>query len=150
MITMGTVVTPWGRLAIEVREFGLRAVHFDGPDGPALGGPWAEAFTAYLAKQPFPLDLPVDLSGVPAFSRRVLEACRQIPFGAVTTYAELAKELGCPRGARAVGQALARNPVPLVIPCHRVVGASGQLTGFAGGLDWKRNLLLHEKSRNAE
>lgn len=140
----GTVVTPWGRLFVEVSERGLQRVSFDGPEAPPLTGPWAEAFAGYLAGQPFPADLPVDLTGVPAFMQRVLAACRQIPFGATMSYGALAVAVGSPKAARAVGQAMARNPIPLVIPCHRVLGADGRLTGFRGGKDWKRALLAHE------
>ena len=123
---------------------GLRRVIFDGPEGAALSGPWADAFISYLRGQPFPPALPVDLDGLPPFTRRVLEACRTIPFGETRSYRELAAMAGNPRAAQAVGQALARNPTPVVIPCHRVIGADGQLAGFTGGLTWKRALLAHE------
>ena len=140
----GTVETPWGRLFVIVGERGLQRVQFDAPDGPALAGAWAEAFAAYLAQQPFPPDLPVDLTGLPPFAARVLAACREIPCGHTMTYGALAAAVGAPGAARAVGQVMARNPVPLVIPCHRVLGAGGRLTGFSGGLAWKRALLAHE------
>jgi methylated-DNA-[protein]-cysteine S-methyltransferase len=138
------IETPWGRVGVTVGNAGLQRVVFNAPPAPALTGVWADTLAAYLAGQPIPPHLPVDLSGMPPFTRRVLEACRAIPFGATASYAELAARLGCPRAARAVGQALARNPVPIVIPCHRVIGASGKLTGFLGGLTWKRQLLAHE------
>lgn len=88
-----------------------------------------------------------DLSGRTEFQKRVLAACRRIPAGRVVTYGELARRAGRPRAARAVGQAMASNPVPLVIPCHRVVAADGTMCGFsaAGGLDLKRRLLAHER-----
>ncbi|HEY3376755.1 MAG TPA: methylated-DNA--[protein]-cysteine S-methyltransferase [Armatimonadota bacterium] len=144
MVSGGIVETPWGRLGIVLSAWGLQRVTFHAPPGARLSGPWADAFAAYLAGQPFSPSLPVDLTALPPFTQRVLCACRDVPFGAAASYAELAQVLGCPRGARAVGQALARNPVPVVIPCHRVLGAHGQLTGFLGGLDWKRHLLTHE------
>ena len=140
----GTITSPWGRLGIEVGTAGLRRVCFDAPVGPALSGCWVEAFAAYVAGEPFARALPVDLTSAPPFTRRVLEACREIPFGDTISYAELAARLDCPRAARAVGQALARNPAPIVIPCHRVVGAHGRLTGFLGGLSRKQQLLRHE------
>jgi len=140
----GTIASPWGRLGIEIGAAGLRRVLFDVPPASALSGVWAEAFHAYIAGQPFPSALPVDLTSAPPFTRRVLEACREIPFGDTNSYAELAVRLGCPRAARAVGQALARNPAPIIIPCHRVVGTNGQLTGFLGGLSRKQQLLRHE------
>jgi len=140
----GTVVTPWGRLLASVGERGLMSVAFDGPEAPTLTGPWADAFAGYLHGQPFPADLAIDLSGLPPFSQRVLAACREIRFGETRTYSELAAAVGSPGAARAVGGALARNPVPVVIPCHRVLGSDGRLTGFLGGLAWKRALLAHE------
>ncbi len=85
---------------------------------------------------------PPDLSGTP-FERQVYAALLEIPFGQIETYGTLAKRLGRPGGARAVGNALAKNPLPIVIPCHRVV-ATGNIGGFTGGLDVKRALLAHE------
>ena len=89
----------------------------------------------------------VDLRGCSEFQRRVLAACRRIPAGSCLTYGELARRAGRPGAARAVGRALATNPAPLIIPCHRVIASSGGLCGFsaAGGLDLKRRLLDHEK-----
>ncbi len=144
-LTRGTVATPWGDITLEIGAHGVRRVCFAHADDALTLEPWTGALAGYLAGQPLPLELPVDLSGVPAFSRRVLDACRAIPFGATRTYAQLAAELGSPRAARAVGQALARNPVPVIIPCHRVIGSSGALTGFLGGLAWKQALLAHER-----
>ena len=88
----------------------------------------------------------VELDSVPPFHRRVLEACRTIPFGQTVTYRELAALAGNPNAARAVGGAMAHNPLPLVIPCHRVVGSSGSLGGFStpGGTALKRRLLKLE------
>jgi methylated-DNA-[protein]-cysteine S-methyltransferase len=143
-MTDGIFATPWGILTATVGPRGLARVVFDGPPAPPLADPWAAALAAYVAGQPLP-DLPVDLDGVPPFTRRVLVACRAIPFGATTTYAALARAIGAPRAARAVGQALARNPVPVAIPCHRVVGGDGRLHGFLGGEAWKRALLRHER-----
>ncbi|MHB9026725.1 MAG: methylated-DNA--[protein]-cysteine S-methyltransferase [Armatimonadota bacterium] len=140
----GSQETPWGPLVVEISERGVRRVRFTGPPCPPLQGPCADALNAYLHGRPIPADLPVDLDGLPPFARRVLDACRQIPYGQTMTYAQLAAAIGQPRAARAVGGALARNPVPVIIPCHRVLGAGGQLTGFLGGLEWKRALLEHE------
>jgi methylated-DNA-[protein]-cysteine S-methyltransferase len=88
-----------------------------------------------------PLDWSLAAEG---FSRRVLEATAAIPFGAVSTYREVAGRAGSPRAARAAGNALHDNPLPIVVPCHRVVGASGALTGYGGGLEVKRALLALE------
>jgi len=81
------------------------------------------------------------------FQRRAWQATRSIGRGQTRTYAELARAAGSPGAARAVGQAMARNPWPIIVPCHRVVGSSGQLTGFGGGLELKRRLLDMEKTR---
>jgi methylated-DNA-[protein]-cysteine S-methyltransferase len=89
-------------------------------------------------------ELETDLELVPDFQRAVLLELARVPYGALTTYGALATRIGRPRAARAVGGALNRNPVPIVLPCHRVVGASGNLVGYAGGLDRKRTLLEHE------
>ena len=90
-------------------------------------------------RQTFELD--TDLRPLPDFQRVVLEELVRVQYGEVTTYGGLAGRIGRPRAARAVGGALNRNPVPIVLPCHRVVGASGSLVGYAGGLDRKRALL---------
>ena len=89
---------------------------------------------------------PVDLSDHPPFRRAALSAARTIPYGEVRSYRWLAEEAGNPRASRAAGQAMHHNPVPLVIPCHRVVGANGSLTGFGGGITMKRALLLLESA----
>jgi len=84
---------------------------------------------------------PVDLSELPPFFRRALLAACSIPYGQTKSYGWVAARAGSPTAARAAGQAMARNPIPLVIPCHRVLGAAGALTGFGGGLATKRALL---------
>ena len=95
------------------------------------------------------LAVPVDLAGVSPFQRRVLAAARRIPAGRVVSYGDLARRIGQPRAGRAVGQALRRNPVPIVIPCHRVVAGAGRLGGYVGGLVRKRKLLALEGARLA-
>jgi methylated-DNA-[protein]-cysteine S-methyltransferase len=91
-------------------------------------------------------DVPVDPGTVSLFQTRVYALCRQIPYGRTITYGQLARQAGAPRAARAVGQCLARNPIPILIPCHRVVGAGGKLVGFTapGGLWMKKRLLQLE------
>ena len=81
---------------------------------------------------------------MPAFQQSVLTELARVPYGEVTTYGALAGRIGKPRAARAVGGALNRNPVPIILPCHRVVGASGSLVGYAGGLERKQALLKLE------
>ena len=89
------------------------------------------------------LDLPLDIRGT-AFQRRVWEALRRIPVGRTATYAEIAKAIGAPKSVRAVGRACGSNPISLAIPCHRVVGSNGSLTGYRGGIERKRALLAKE------
>lgn len=104
----------------------------------------AKQLREYLAGKRERFDVPVDLSWVTPFRRAVLEECARIPRGQVATYAELARRVGRPKASRAVGNTMRTNPIPIVIPCHRVVGSDGSLTGFGGGLDMKRRLLALE------
>jgi methylated-DNA-[protein]-cysteine S-methyltransferase len=100
----------------------------------------------YFAGRRRRFELTLDLSGT-AFQREVWRALRTIPFGETRTYAQLAQQIGHPGAARAVGAATGRNPLSIVAPCHRVVGSTGALTGFAGGLDVKTRLLELEGAR---
>ena len=95
----------------------------------------------YLAGKTVSFSDKLDLSGASPFQRRVWEVERSIPYGETRTYAWIAGKLGMPKAARAVGQALARNPLPIIIPCHRVIRRDGSLGGFGGGRDLKRRLL---------
>jgi methylated-DNA-[protein]-cysteine S-methyltransferase len=88
-------------------------------------------------------DIPVDLDGT-AFQQRVWRALRRVPPGKTASYGEIARRIGAPAAVRAVGAANGANPVPLIVPCHRVIGSSGRLTGYGGGLDRKEWLLRHE------
>ena len=99
----------------------------------------------YFAGERTRFDLPIDPQGTP-FQHRVWEALQEIPYGETVTYAELAARVGRPAAARAVGLANGSNPLSIVIPCHRVVGQAGGLTGYAGGLEVKRRLLEHERA----
>jgi len=99
---------------------------------------------AYFAGEVREFDLPLDLSGTP-FQLRVWNQLRKIPYGATRSYGELASELGAASAVRAVGAANGANPVPIVVPCHRVIGASGKLVGYGGGLPLKRRLLALER-----
>ena len=93
-------------------------------------------------------DVPVYLEGQGEFACKVLEACRKVGLGQTVTYGDLARTIGRPTAARAVGGALGRNPIPLIIPCHRVIGMHGGLCGFSapGGIAYKDRLLRHERS----
>jgi methylated-DNA-[protein]-cysteine S-methyltransferase len=103
---------------------------------------------AYFAGRLTTFDLPVALDGTP-FQKRVWSALRSIAYGRTTSYKALARELGNASAARAVGAANAKNPVSIIIPCHRVIGADGSATGYAGGIERKQWLLAHERSRSA-
>ena len=101
----------------------------------------------YFTRQRTTFSLPVDMSLVRGFGEKVLAAARAIPYGSVRTYAEVAAAAGSPTGARAAGNALGSNPIPIVVPCHRVVRSGGGLGGYTGGLDIKVRLLELEGSR---
>lgn len=103
----------------------------------------------YFAGSRQRFDLPVDLAAVSEFDRRVLDVVRKIPFGGVLTYADIARRVGSPSAARAVGNAVGRNPAPIVVPCHRVVRSDGTLGGYSGGgVEYKRRLLAIERARD--
>jgi methylated-DNA-[protein]-cysteine S-methyltransferase len=117
------------------RRFGLRVLH-----APAAVDGARRELDEYFAGRRTSFDLPLDVR-VKGFARDVLDRLGHVPYGRLTTYGTLAAEAGSPRAARAVGMVMNRNPVPIVLPCHRVVGASGSLVGYAGGLERKRLLL---------
>ena len=100
----------------------------------------------YFAGERRRFDLPVDLRLAQEFRAAVMKELAEVPYGQLTTYGTLAAKSGRPRAARAVGTIMNRNPVPIVLPCHRVVGSTGALTGYGGGLDRKRALLELEGS----
>ena len=106
----------------------------------SLLGTAARQITEYLQGKRTHFTLPLSLSGT-RFQRTVWDIIAAIPYGATRTYGQIARELGSPNKARAVGGAARANPLPLIIPCHRVVGANGRLTGFSGGLALKKNFL---------
>jgi methylated-DNA-[protein]-cysteine S-methyltransferase len=148
--------SPLGELVLTASDTALTGVYFPplreragwleddgrGPAGPVLART-RQQLTEYFAGARTTFDLPLDPPGTP-FQREVWDALRTIPYGATTSYSELAQRLGDPRATRAVGAANGKNPIPIIVPCHRVVGARGELTGFGGGLDRKRWLLEHE------
>jgi len=149
-----TLESAIGPLTVLASESGICSIFFDDErDGPcAIGGGAAdEAATSVLRRALEQLaqyfegvrtafELPLDLAGTP-FQMRVWAEVVRIPYGKTASYGELARRVGSASGARAVGGANARNPLPIVVPCHRVVGARGQLTGFGGGLARKAFLL---------
>ncbi len=147
--------TPVGTIALWVTPLGLRRIGFDADSltiphhtesiesFPYLAQAVSQ-LAEYFAGARNTFDLPLDLSGATAFQRKIYTRLVEIPFGRVVSYGDLADELGDPGAARAVGQAVGANPLPVVIPCHRVVRSDGRLGGFSGGLVRKVELLRLE------
>lgn len=148
--------SPLGRMIVAATDQGLAGVWFDGqqhqpdhsgwphqPDHPVLVQALAQ-LAQYFAGQRNRFDLPLDLRGGTAFQQSVWAALLGIPAGATTSYSDLSSRIGKPKAVRAVGAAIGRNPVSIVVPCHRVVGTNGSLTGYAGGLERKSALLRME------
>jgi methylated-DNA-[protein]-cysteine S-methyltransferase len=143
------VPTPIGPLGLAVDSVGLHAVRFAGAAGPVrpatgLATEAAEQLSAYFAGQLTDFDLPLSTVAGTGFERAVWQAIALIPYAQMRTYGEIAADVGEPDAARAVGVACNHNPHPIVVPCHRVVGAGNKLVGFGGGLDRKRFLLALE------
>ena len=153
--------TPVGPLLVGVSDRGLARISFDADPEPQLEqlarlyGPRIlrssrpvervrRELDEYFDGRRRDFDLELDLRAAPAYHRLVLEKLARVGYGHTTTYGALAAESGNPRAARAVGTVMNRNPVPIVLPCHRVVGANGSLTGYGGGLDRKEWLLRRE------
>ncbi|MEO8560769.1 MAG: methylated-DNA--[protein]-cysteine S-methyltransferase, partial [bacterium] len=163
MTTLYSVIdSSVGPLLLTADERGLTRVWFDmGGESHRPRGHWQRAEDAvgststrtidtartqldeYFAGHRTQFELPLSPEGT-EFQRRVWDALAEIPFGTTISYLELARTVGDPRAVRAVGGANGRNPLPIVLPCHRVIGADGSLTGFGGGIERKRWLLEHE------
>jgi len=146
-----TIRSSLGDLTVVARDGSVTGLyfphHWHRPDPAGFGEYRDDGFDAvrrqleeYLAGERRDFELPVETAGSP-FQERVWRRLRQIPYGATVSYGELARELGAGVTAQEVGGAVGRNPVSIIVPCHRVVGASGGLTGYAGGLRRKRMLL---------
>lgn len=161
-----TTDSPLGPLLLVRSGLGLAGLYLTPPPSPVVtAGPdrsrphpdWSRdddgfadvtgQLAAYWAGQRQVFELPLDLAGSP-FQQAVWAALRQIPYGSTTSYGALARQLGVPGASRAVGLANGRNPVSVVVPCHRVVGSTGLLTGYSSGLANKRFLLAHEATRS--
>jgi methylated-DNA-[protein]-cysteine S-methyltransferase len=128
------------RLYMEVRKHGPYEVQ---PEWRRDDSAFTEAcgqLDEYFAGERTEFDLPLNPAGTP-FQRRVWDALKTIPYGEIRSYGEIAEQIGRPGAARAVGLANGRNPISIVVPCHRVIGASGALTGYGGGLERKQYLL---------
>ncbi|CAN1551293.1 Ada Methylated DNA-protein cysteine methyltransferase [Burkholderiaceae bacterium] len=148
--------TPLGRMRLVAGEAGLAGAWFDHqqhrpdidqlPWGPSLH--WLreakQQIGEYFAGQRHQFELQLEAVHGSRFQQQVWQALRVIPYGRFTSYGELAAHLNHPKGARAVGMAIGRNPWSVIVPCHRVVGANGALTGYAGGIERKLALLKHE------
>ena len=104
----------------------------------------AEQLASYFAGESRQFDLSLDLAAGTAFQQRVWAALTAIPFGTTVSYADIARSIGNPKGVRAVGLANGRNPISIIVPCHRVIGSDGSLTGYGGGIERKEWLLRHE------
>jgi methylated-DNA-[protein]-cysteine S-methyltransferase len=113
---------------------------------PALFGDLPHRLSRYLEGEPVDFPDKLDLGEVTRFQQNVWQAVRTIPYGETRSYGWVADKLGLPKAARGVGRALARNPLPIVIPCHRVIGSNGSLGGFGGGLEIKELLLRLERA----
>jgi len=144
-------------LSIETGPHGVRSIDFGAHGAHQLSSAVMRntvcQLQAYFAGDSQFFDVPLEIGGTD-FQRRVWNALRTIPYGQTRSYSQIAAQIGAPRAVRAVGAANGRNPIPIIVPCHRVIGASGSLVGFGGGLAWKRLLLdleatYVERSREA-
>jgi methylated-DNA-[protein]-cysteine S-methyltransferase len=157
--TFYTIVdSPLGPILLAGNNEGLRELNFQegkrptpiGADWEKNAVPFAETIAqlqAYFAGELQEFDLPLAPTGTP-FQITVWRELQAIPYGETISYGELARRIGKPKAARAVGLANGANPLPLVVPCHRVVGSDGRLTGYGGGLPIKEALLAHERSHS--
>lgn len=141
------LATPIGGVEVWTEHGRLKALNLTRakPTATRDRDPIVRELRRYFAGEPVRFEnLSLDLGESTEFERKVYGATRSIPFGKVATYGQIAKAIGKPKAARAVGQALGNNPIAIVIPCHRVIASDGGLGGFTGGLHWKKKLLRHE------
>ena len=163
MTTHVTIASPVGPLTLVASGGRLTGLYMDeqrhlpdwsrfGPAGDAASAPFGAAIEQlgrYFAGELTRFDLPLELAGTP-FQQQVWTALLDIPYGQTATYGELAAGLGKPAASRAVGLANGKNPISIVVPCHRVIGSDGSLTGYGGGIDRKRFLLDLEQGAAAQ
>ena len=147
---------PFGDLILTMRGESLVGLYFPvGKDSRAIDGRWRRSdrpfskvrkqLSEYFAGRRQTFDLDLSMPGTD-FQQAVWAELRRIPYGETIAYAELARRVGNPAASRAVGSANGRNPIPIIVPCHRVIASGGKLGGFGGGLDTKKWLLAHEAS----
>lgn len=148
MTTTGVIDSPVGPLLVTMSDHGLQQVHFLGDSPPPVSTPVAcdiaDEITRYFSGELRAFSTQLDLAGVSDFTRKVLEATAAIPYGETLSYGEIAARIGMPGATQAVGNALGANPVPIVIPCHRVIRSDGSMGWFTGGPHIKRALLRLE------
>ncbi|MGD0853036.1 MAG: methylated-DNA--[protein]-cysteine S-methyltransferase [Acidimicrobiales bacterium] len=158
-ILTSTIESPIGPLTLVARDGLLTNVSMHEqrhmappPEGAVTDDAWfkdvAQQLDAYFAGELSSFDLEMDLIGT-TFQRNVWAALGEIPYGETISYGELAQCVGNPNASRAVGLANGRNPIAIIVPCHRVIGADGSLTGYGGGLERKTWLLEHEKKHRS-
>lgn len=153
MMYFARLPSPVGELTIGADASGITAIAFPG-EMPAVAGTATSPLIreamrqlrAYFAGQITRFELPLNPAGT-VFQQSVWQALLAVPYGATASYGAIAAAVGNPRASRAVGLANGRNPIAIVVPCHRIIGRDGSLTGYGGGLDRKRWLLAHEQRR---
>ncbi|GAB2580420.1 methylated-DNA--protein-cysteine methyltransferase [Paractinoplanes abujensis] len=138
---MFVVDSPIGPLGVAVSGDTVVGVQFGARPGASAVHPAAQQLRAYFAGELTDFSVPFEMRGGSDFERAVWGEIAKIPYGEMITYGAIATALGDPGAARAVGTACNHNPIPVIVPCHRVVGAGGKMVGFGGGLDRKRQLL---------
>jgi methylated-DNA-[protein]-cysteine S-methyltransferase len=163
-VALGTLDSPVGELLVAVTPRGVVYVAFESQDRDELLATFARRLSPRILSSAKPtdearreldeyfrgdrrrFDLTLDRRLMSTFARQVLGATAKVDFGDVSTYGQIAKRIGRPTASRAVGAALGSNPIPIVVPCHRIVGVGGRLTGYAGGIERKQRLLQLEGS----
>lgn len=147
MVFYDTLESPLGQILLAATERGLSAVAFtdEAPEhhANAITDRAKHQLQAYFDNGLRDFTVPIDVQGT-AFQRQVWRALARIPFGQTRAYRDVAEQIGNPKAVRAVGLANGKNPVAIIVPCHRVIGADGSLTGYASGVDRKAWLLNHE------
>lgn len=156
LVAQARLDSPVGPLTLAATDTGLAFLLFEepahyhteldvpiDPDNPFLAAAAAQLERYWSGECPTRFDVPLDLQGTP-FQRCVWQALLEVKPGQTSTYGAIARQIGVPHASRAAGAAIGRNPVAIIVPCHRIVGSNGSLTGFAGGLQRKERLLQHE------